>query len=157
MQNMGEEKSLANDTFTEYNEYVKNQLDFEEIMTMNTDYFGGGTSRVQHNEKYMKAVEREDLLSQTKLDEQRALQYLKARERDLLGLDKQVARNGFLVMDDYLTKLKIMDHPLFLFGLKLHEMQGSVSFYDADFCNTLMIKSEIFEDSSLNECCRMIN
>jgi len=126
-------------------------------MSMNADYFAGGTSRVQHNEKYIQAVEKEELLSQVRMDEQRAMQYLRARERDLLGLDKQVSRTGFLVLDSYETKLKIMDHPLFLFGLKLHEMHGSVEFFDADFCNTLTIKSELFEESSLQECCRMIN
>ena len=55
------------------NDYVKSQMEFEEIMTINSDYFSAGTStRVQHSEKYMQALEREELLSASKLDEQRA-------------------------------------------------------------------------------------
>ena len=43
----------------------------------------------------------------------------------------------------------MMDHPLFLFGMKMHEQQDSVEFLDADFCNTLIIKSELFDEQSL--------
>jgi len=50
-----------------------------------------------------------------------------------------------------------MDHPLFLFGLKLHDMPGAVEFLDADFCNTLVIKSDLFEEVTLQKCCQMIN
>ena len=71
------------------------------------------------------------------------------RERALLGLDRQVTRSGFIQFDSYLSKLKMMDESLFLFGLKLHQMQGSVEFFDADFCNTLELKSDLFEDLSL--------
>jgi hypothetical protein len=51
----------------------------------------------------------------------------------------------------------MMDEPMFLFGLKLFDMPGAVEFYDADFCNTLVIKSMFFEDMSLKQCCEMIN
>lgn len=74
-----------------------------------------------------------------------------------MGLDKCISRSGFITFEDYLTKAKMMDHPLFLFGLKLHDMPGAVEFLDADFCNTLVIKSDIFEDVSLGKCCHMIN
>ena len=74
-----------------------------------------------------------------------------------MGLDKAVARSGFIIFDDYVTKLKMMDHPLFLFGLKLHEMPGAVEFFDADFCNTLVIKSDLFEQATLRQCCEMLN
>lgn len=133
-------------------------MEFEEIMTINSDYFSAGTStRVQHSEKYMQALEREELLSSSKLDEQRAAQYVRHRERELLGLDRAVSRSGFLTFDSYVTKLKMMDHPLFLFGLKMHDMPGAVEFFDADFCNTLVIKSDLFENATLKECCSMLN
>ena len=66
-----------------------------------------------------------------------------------MGLDKPVARSGCIVFEDYLTKLKMMDHCMFLFGLKLNEMPGTVEFYDADFCNTLVLKSDLFENATL--------
>jgi hypothetical protein len=139
------------------NEYVKNQLEFDEIMTVSSDYFTAGSSRVQHSEKYQQALEREEILSHTKLDNQRAAQYVRARERELMGLDRTVSRSGFLIFDDYVTKLQMMDHPLFLFGLKLYDMSGAVEFFDADFCNTLVIKSDLFDQVSLQECCQMLN
>lgn len=67
-----------------------------------------------------------------------------------LGLDKPVFRSGFIQFNDYLTKLKMMDEPLFLFGMKLHDMPGAVEFYDADFCNILVLKSDLFEGNSLS-------
>jgi hypothetical protein len=82
---------------------------------------------------------------------------VRARERQILGLDREVARSGFITFDNYLTKLRMMDHPLFLFGLKLHGMQGAVEFFDADFCNTLVIKSDLFEGITLSRVCEMLN
>ena len=38
-------------------------------MSMSVNYLGGGTSRVQHNEKYLQRIEREEILSQNRLDE----------------------------------------------------------------------------------------
>ena len=133
-------------------------MEFEEIMQINNDYFSAGSStRVQHNEKYMQALEREEILSHSKVDEQRAAQYVRHRERELLGLDQAVARSGFITFDSYQSKLRMMDHPLFLFGLKMHDMPGAVEFYDADFCNALVIKSDLFEQVALKECCSMLN
>ena len=51
----------------------------------------------------------------------------------------------------------MMDEPLFLFGMKLHDMPGSVEFYDADFCNTLVLKSDLFDGNSLSQVCTMVN
>ena len=50
-----------------------------------------------------------------------------------------------------------MDHPLFLFGMKLHGMQGAVEFFDADFCNTLVIKSDLFDGVTLGRVSEMLN
>ena len=51
----------------------------------------------------------------------------------------------------------MMDTALFLFGLKLHRQDGHVRFHDADFLNTLYIQSDLFEDQTLGDCCRLIN
>ena len=75
----------------------------------------------------------------------------------MLGLDKMVARSGFVHFDDYTPKLKMMDHPLFLFGLKLYDMPGAVEFFDADFCNTLVVRSDQFESKTLKEVAGMLN
>ena len=81
------------DSKDDLNEYVRQQMEFEEIMQVNSDYFSAPNStRVQHNEKYMAALEREEILASTKLDEQRAAQYVRMRERELLGLEKAVVR-----------------------------------------------------------------
>jgi hypothetical protein len=82
---------------------------------------------------------------------------VRARERQILGLDREVVRSGFLTFDSYLSKLRMMDHPLFLFGLKLHGMEGAVEFFDADFCNTLVIKSDFFDGVTLSRVCEMLN
>lgn len=128
-------------------------MEFDEIMQV-----GGAELFSEKAEReYSDKLEREELLSQTKLDEQRAAQYVKARERYILGLDREVGRSGFLQFDSYLSKLKMMDHPLFLFGMKLHGMQGAVEFFDADFCNTLVIKSDLFDGVTLRRVCEMLN
>lgn len=64
--------SLLSSESPDMNEYVKNQLEFDEIMTVSSDYFSAGSSPVQHNEKYQQVLEREEILSQNKLDSQRA-------------------------------------------------------------------------------------
>ena len=84
------------------------------------------------------------------LTEQKAAQFVRQREREMLGLDKMVARSGFILFEDYHTKLKMMNHPMFLFGMKLHDMSGAIEFFDADFCNTLVVRSAQFENHSLN-------
>ena len=45
---------------------------------------------------------------------------LRKKEKKLLGLDRQVSRSGFLVFEDRLSKLRMMQTPLFLFGMKLY-------------------------------------
>ena len=135
------------------NEYIRSQMDFDEIMQISSNEFFSEKAEREYTDK----LEREELLSQTKLDEQKAAQYVRARERQILGLDREVSRSGFITFDNYLTKLRMMDHPLFLFGLKLHGMQGAVEFFDADFCNTLVIKSDLFEGVTLSRVCEMLN
>ena len=68
--------------YDEMSEYIRNQNDFESILSLSSDYFSGGsTARVQHNEKYMQALEREELLAHQNLDQERALQAIRNRER----------------------------------------------------------------------------
>ena len=105
----------------------------------------------------MNALEMEDMKSRNQLDDQKAAQAIRERERELMGLDQPIYRSGFITFDDYETKLKMMDHPLFLFGLKLYDMPGTVEFFDADFCNTLVVRSDLFEGQSLADCCRWLN
>lgn len=39
----------------------------------------------------------------------------------------------------------MMDTALYLFGMKLYRQEGSIEFFDADFMNTIKIKSKDFE------------
>ena len=50
-----------------------------------------------------------------------------------------------------------MKSPMFLFGLKLGVAPNHVDFFDADFCNALIIQSGILEGMSLEYCCDVIN
>lgn len=50
-----------------------------------------------------------------------------------------------------------MDTSLFLFGMKLHRQVGSIEFFDADFSNTLIVKSQYFTDKTLEDCNKIIN
>lgn len=50
---------------------------------------------------------------------EKVVESLKNKEKQLLGLDKQILRSGFLVFEDRISKLKMMNTPLFLFGMKL--------------------------------------
>ena len=64
---------------------------------------------------------------------------LRKKEISKLGLDRPVSRSGLLKFKTYEDKLKMMDTPLFLFGMKLHRHYYNIEFYDADFANTLLI------------------
>jgi len=132
-------------------------MEFDEILSNASSYFSASAQRVQDNDKYMQVLEHEEMMQLGQLNEQKAAQYVRQREREMLGLDKIVARSGFIRFDDYVPKLRMMDHPLFLFGLKLYDMPGAVEFFDADFCNTLVVKSDQFENKSLKEVAGMIN
>ena len=71
---------------------------------------------------------------------QKVMESLKEKEKKLLGLDREIQRCGFLVFEDRISKLKMMNTPLFLFGMKLFRQTGHLEFFDADFCNTIIIK-----------------
>jgi len=75
----------------------------------------------------------------------------------MLGLDRQVSRSGFIVFEDRVSKLKMMNSPLFLFGMKLFRQTGHMEFFDADFCNTVLVKSEALVDLTLRDVCNIIN
>jgi hypothetical protein len=86
-----------------------------------------------------------------------ALQEVKRKKIKSMGLDKHVGRSGFLKFKDYQSKLKMMDTPLFLFGMKMQKQFGNIEFFDADFSNTILVSSMGFIDKTLRECCDMIN
>lgn len=77
------------------NEYVKNQIEFDEILQQNFDFFKGGKNKYNDDE-YMQALELEEINSLGKLSEQKAAQYVRQKERELMGLDKTVSRSGFI-------------------------------------------------------------
>ena len=52
-------------------------------------------------------------------------------------MDKNIIRSGLVSFKDYTTKLRMLSHPMYLFGLKMHDQIDNVEFVDADFCNTL--------------------
>lgn len=58
------------------NEYVRSQMEFEEIMNVDSDYFSATSSKL-NSDKYNSSLEMEEILSSTKLDEQRASQYVR--------------------------------------------------------------------------------
>ena len=58
---------------------------------------------------------------------------------------------------DYESKLRMMRDPMFLFGLKLHDMPDDVEFFDADLCNSIMIRSEYFNGMTLGKVCETLN
>lgn len=82
---------------------------------------------------------------------------LRKKEKKMLGLDRQVSRSGFIVFEDRIAKLKMMQTPLFLFGMKLYRQNGHLEFFDADFCNTVLVKSEALVDLTLRDVCNIIN
>ena len=84
-------------------------------------------------------------------------QEFKKKDRQTLGLDKPVSRTGFLRFNSYESKLRMMDTALFLFGMKLHRQIGSIEFFDADFSNTIIVKSQYFTDKTLADCNKVIN
>ena len=51
----------------------------------------------------------------------------------------------------------MMDTALFLFGMKMHQQEGNIEFFDADFSNTLTVYSPFFFDKSLRDCCLIVN
>ena len=46
---------------------------------------------------------------------------LSQKNTERKGMDKAVGRTGFIKFKDYESKLQMMNTPLFLFGMKLHQ------------------------------------
>ena len=66
-------------------------------------------------------------------------------------------RSGFIVFKDRVSKLKMMNTPLFLFGMKLFRQTGHLEFFDADFCNTVLVRSDALVDMTLRDVSNIIN
>lgn len=77
------------------------------------------------------------------------------RSQKKVGLDNPIRIQGFMEFSDYYTKLKMMNSPMFLLGLKL--FNSSMEFYDADFCHVLQVYSQAFVNKEFVECCDLIN
>ena len=89
--------------------------------------------------------------------QQGVVETIREKEKKLMGLENQIYRSGFIVFSSYLEKLKMMNTPLFLFGMKLYGQREHIRFYDADFCNTITVESSEFAEKSLDQCCKLIN
>eukprot|EP00347_Sterkiella_histriomuscorum_P022335 403330842 len=124
------------------------------------------------SEEFMKAEEEDILEEQSKRNkkstpkskkrlnqeqEEQVIEQVKSKEKEMLGLNKQINRTGFIKFKTYEEKLRMMAHPLFLFGMKLYTQEQSIEFFDADFCNTITVQSPYFEDKTLGHCCKLIN
>jgi len=72
-------------------------------------------------------------------------------------METPIRRRGMIEFEDYHSKLKMMDTALFLFGMKLYRQHGSTQFLDADFCNSLVVRSTDFFDKELGYACNIIN
>lgn len=66
-------------------------------------------------------------------------------------------RVGLFKFENYEDKVRMMNDPMFLFGLKLYDMPDEVEFFDADLCNSLMVSSEYFHGKTLGDCCQSLN
>lgn len=91
------------------------------------------TSDADHSMEGEKAFTREELFDEKRKSKLQA----ESKEIDRSNLKKVVHRKGFIKFESYEHKLRLMDTALFLFGLKLHNQEGHVKFYDADFLNTV--------------------
>ena len=50
-----------------------------------------------------------------------------------------------------------MDTALYLFGMKLYRQKDSIEFFDADFMNTIYVRSDEFKGKTLQACCNILN
>jgi hypothetical protein len=51
----------------------------------------------------------------------------------------------------------MMDTALYLFGMKLYRQKDSIEFFDADFMNTIYVRSDEFKGKTLQACCNIVN
>jgi len=82
---------------------------------------------------------------------------MRRKEKQFLGLEKAVRCQGFVRFENYQRKLEFLKTPLAFFGMKLYNQVGNVEFLDADFGNSLTVKSPWFTDKTLKECEDIIN
>jgi hypothetical protein len=127
---------------------AKEELDgtFEDLLRLNKDSLFAPESMTKSHEEKSESVKTEEVY-----------EGIKTKEAEIRGLENQIQRTGFIVFDDYLSKLKMMNSPLFLFGMKLYRQQGHLEFFDADFCNTIMVQCPSFTGLTLGECCEIVN
>lgn len=118
---------------------------FEDIMNLTQDEFSLAEKK--------EIAEPKKIILPSEFQKQEALMNIRKKEQEKHGYKKPIQRSGFIEYENYIDKMKMMDTPLFLFGMKLNRQLLNVEFFDADFCNTLLIQSESFTDQSLGDCC----
>ncbi|CDW71658.1 ph domain containing protein [Stylonychia lemnae] len=131
---------------------------FEDLISIATQEFLNAESMEDEKLKSKKSQKNKNVNKTSnqaarKLSEDR----LNLHEKEKLGLNKPVMRQGFIVFSNYHDKLKFINTAMFLFGLKLYNQERHIEFLDADFCNTIAIESQSFEGKSLGECCSLLN
>ena len=72
-------------------------------------------------------------------------------------MDKGIKITGMLEYDSYFEKLKMMDTYIFKLDMKLYGQLDQISFFDADFANTLTVMSEEFGNKKFGDVCSLIN
>ena len=127
------------------------EASFEDLLNLTRNEFSS-------LDKEAKKVKKADGESEGKLKASSVvIEELRKKERIQFGLDKQISRSGFLVFEDRISKLRMMNTPLFLFGMKLYRQIGTMEFFDAEFCNTIMLKTDAVVDMSLKDACHIVN
>ena len=129
------------------------EASFEDLLALAKDELN---IELEYGEK-SKKKKKDTLMKPNTSQAETVVEDLRKKERKLLGLDKQISRSGFLVFEDRISKLKMMNTPLFLFGMKLFRQNGHLEFFDADFCNTILVKSEDLVDTTLRDTCSILN
>jgi hypothetical protein len=128
---------------------------FEDLLNLTKDEFSSldtPASATDGSSKKKKGKEMEKLGPNKNV-----LEDIKKKDSELIGLENQIFRSGFLVFEDRISKLKMMNSPLFLFGMKLFRQTGHMEFFDSEFCTTVLISSDIFSNITLRESCSIIN
>jgi hypothetical protein len=94
------------------------------------------------------------------LDKKKRLDLMQAvvkRHNKIHNLTEGITLDGLVKYETYTDKLAMMDTPLFKLDMKLYKQQGNITFFDADFANVLMVRSQFFEEKTFRDACNVIN
>jgi hypothetical protein len=90
----------------------KDDVTFENLMQIDNKLTKGASKKGQAK-RMLKLVDEKRMVS--------LKSELSQKNTERKGMDKAVGRTGFIKFKDYESKLKMMNTPLFLFGMKLHQ------------------------------------